>query len=286
MDDTGLIVVTGATGRQGGAVARHLLADGWRVRALTRDPASAAAAKLSSSGAEVVRADMDDIATLRPAMVGAQGVFSVQNPMISGLDGEVRQGRAVGDAAAEAGVRHVVYASAGPGVPGTGVGQWDNKLVVREHLESLGLPLTVLRPMAFMELMTDKDFYPPVSMWHLMPKLVGVDRPLPWLCADDVGAVAAKVFAEPGRFVGAEVPLCADVRTIDECRALWRKVTGRALRGFPMPIWLFHRFVGDDLTKMWRWLHANPVVADPSATRAIVPSVKTVEQWLVQRTYS
>jgi uncharacterized protein YbjT (DUF2867 family) len=282
--DSRLVAVTGATGRQGGAVARHLLADGWRVRALTRDPSSPAAARLASAGAEVVRADLDAPESLRSAFAGAHGVFSVQNPMISGP--EVRQGRAVGDAAAASGVRHVVYGSAGPGVPGTGVAQWDDKLVVRAHLESLGLPLTVLRPMAFMELMTDKDFYPPVSMWHLMPKLIGDDRPLPWLCADDVGAVAARAFASPDRFVGADLPLCADVRTIAECRALWYSATGRKPRGFPMPLWLFHRFVGDDLTKMWRWLHANPVAADPAATRAVLPSAQTVREWLDRRTYS
>ena len=284
MDETRLVVVTGATGRQGGAVARHLLAAGWRVRALTRNPSSPAAARLAAAGTEVVRADM---ASPDPsAFAGAYGVFSVQNPMISGLDQEVQQGRAVGDAAATAGVRHVVYASAGPGVPDTGVRQWDNKLVVRAHLESLGLPLTVLRPMAFMELMTDKDFYPPVSMWHLMPKLIGADKPLLWFSADDVGAVAARAFAEPDRFVGTDLPLCADVQSIEDCRRLWREVAGRAPRGFPMPIWLFHRFVGDDLTRMWRWLRTHPVPFDLAATRAIVPSAQTVREWLVQRTYS
>lgn len=285
MDDIGLVVVTGATGRQGGAVARHLLADGWRVRALTRDPSSARARHLAEAGAEVVRADMADAGSLRPAFAGAHGVFSVQNPMTSGPDGEVHQGRTVGDVAAEAGVRHLVYGSAGPGVPGTGVRQWDDKLVVRAHLESLGLPLTVLRPMAFMELMTEKDFYPPVSMWHLMPKLIGDDRPLLWFSAGDVGAVAAKVFAAPARFSGVDLPLCADVQSIAECRRLFAEATGRPPRRFPMPRWLFHRFAGDDLTRMWTWLRTHPVAFDVAATRAILPSALTVREWLVRRTY-
>ncbi|MET9229225.1 NmrA family NAD(P)-binding protein [Lentzea sp. NPDC003310] len=280
MDDTPLIVVTGATGRQGGSVARHLLAAGARVRALTRAPASVRARLLASAGAEVLRADLGSFQSLRTAFAGAHGVFSVQNPMTSGLDEEVHQGRTVGDAAAAAGVAHVVYASAGPGVAGTGVRQWENKLVVRAHLESLGLPLTVLRPMAFMELMTDKDFYPPVSMWHLMPKLIGADRPLLWFSAADVGAVAARAFAEPGTFVGADLPLCADVRSVDECRALWTSSRGRPPRSFPMPQWLFHRFVGEDLTRMWCWLRTNPVPFDVAATRAVVPSARTVREYL------
>lgn len=283
MDDSRVVAVTGATGRQGGAVTRHLLAEGWRVRALTRDPSSAKAKLLAESGAEVVRADMADVDSLRPAFAGVHGVFSVQNPMICGLDEEIAQGRNVGDAAAEAGVRHVVYGSAGLGQPSTGVRQWDNKLLVKEHLESLGLPLTVLRPMAFMELMTDKDFYPPVSMWHLMPKLIGADRPLVWLCADDLGAIAARAFAEPDRFAGADLSLASDVRSVAECRELWREAFGRAPRRFPMPVPLFKKFVGDDLVKMWRWLHAHPVEVDPAETKAIVPAAKTVREWLSSR---
>jgi uncharacterized protein YbjT (DUF2867 family) len=283
MNDPRLVAVTGATGRQGGAVARHLLADGWRVRALTRQPSSVKAHELAAAGAEIVRVDMADIASLRPAFAGAHGVFNVQNPMKCGFDEEVVQGRNVGDAAAEAGVRHVVYASAGTGERGTGVRQWENKLVVRAHFESLGLPLTVLRPMALMELMTDKDFFPSVSTWHLMPKLMGGDRPVPWLCANDLGAVAARAFAEPDRFVGADLSLASDVRTIDECRVLWRSVFGRSPRGFPMPIWLFRRFVGDDLLVMWRWLRDRPVETGGAATLEIVPSAKSVRDWLSSR---
>ncbi|MEV6237769.1 NmrA/HSCARG family protein [Lentzea sp. NPDC051838] len=279
----GLVAVLGATGRQGGAVARHLLADGRQVRALTRDPASAKARRLAEAGCQVMRADMNDAGTLRAAFAGAQGVFSVQNPMICGLDAEIAQGRNVGDAAAEAGVRHVVYGSAGLDQPGTGVGSWESKLVIKAHLQSRGLPLTVLRPMALMELMTDKDFYPPVSTWHLMPKLIGGDRPLLWLCSDDFGAVAARVFAEPDRFVGEDLALVSDVLSLDACRDLYRETFGHRPRRFPMPIWLFERFVGDDLIHMWRWLRENPVDADPAVTRAIVPSARSVREWLGSR---
>jgi uncharacterized protein YbjT (DUF2867 family) len=157
------IVVTGATGRLGGAVARHLLRDGWRVRGLTRDPTSAKARALAALGAEVVHADMGDAASLRPAFAGASGVFSVQNPMIGGLEAEIHQGKTVADVARETGAKHVVYGSAGIGVAGTGIGSWESKLTVEAHMQALDLPLTILRPMALMELMTDKGYYPAVS---------------------------------------------------------------------------------------------------------------------------
>lgn len=277
MSADGVIVVTGATGRQGGAVARHLLAGGRRVRALTRNPESAAARKLADLGAQTVLADMGDVETMHAAM---RNVYSVQNPMICGLEMEVVQGKNVANAAKDAGVQHVVYGSAGVGVPGTGIGSWESKLAVEGHMAALGLPVTVLRPMAFMELMSDKAFYPAVSTWHLMPKLMGEDRPVQWLSVDDLGAIAARVFAEPDRNVGADLALVSDVRSIGECREIWREVTGKAPRRFPMPIWMFERFVGDDLTTMWRWLRTEPTDVDPAETRKILPTAKTVREWL------
>jgi uncharacterized protein YbjT (DUF2867 family) len=278
-----VVAVAGATGRQGGAVARHLPADGWRVRALTRKPDGQPARKLAALGAEVVRADMGSRTSLCEAFGEAYGVYSVQNPMISGLDAEVVQGRNVADAAKETGVRHVVYGSAGTGVPGTGVRSWESKLAVQTHIEALGLPLTVLRPTAFMELMTDKDFYPPVSTWYLMPKLMGAARPLPWICVEDLGAIAAQAFADPDRFIGADLKLAADVRPIAECREIWHQVTGRSPRGFPMPVWMFQRFVGTDLTTMWRWLRTGYVETDLSETHKMLPAALTIREWLVRR---
>jgi uncharacterized protein YbjT (DUF2867 family) len=115
MSTTGLVVVAGATGRQGGAVTRALLRDGRPVRALTRSPDGRPARALAAAGAEVVRADMEDPASLDRAFSGADGVYSVQNFATAGHDGEVRQGKNVGDAAARAGVSHLVYGSAAPG---------------------------------------------------------------------------------------------------------------------------------------------------------------------------
>lgn len=278
-----LVVVTGATGRPGGAVTRHLLADGWRVRGVTRSPVSAKARELASRGVEVVAADMADPRTLAHAFAGAHGVFSVQNAMSAGEQDELAQGRNVANAAADAGVSHVVYGSAGPGTPGTGVAAWDNKLEVAAHAHSVGLELTVLRPMAFMELMTDEDLYPSVAVWHLMPRLVGADRALPWLAADDLGAIAAQAFKDPSTYVGMDIGLAGDVRTLAECRAVWRSVSGRPPRRFPMPVWLFERFVGEDLPRMWRWLATHEVGADVDRTRSLLPTVATVDDFVRRR---
>jgi uncharacterized protein YbjT (DUF2867 family) len=183
-------------------------------------------------------------------------------------------------------VQHLVYGSAGIGVAGTGVGSWESKLAVQAHMQALGLPLTVLRPMAFMELMTDKAFFPPASAWNVMPKLMGAERPVVWICVDDLGAVAARAFLDPDRFVGADLKLAADIRSIAECRQIWQEVTGRPPRRFPMPVWLFERFVGIDLTTMWRWLRTANIDVDLAQTHEILPTALTVREWLVRRQQS
>jgi uncharacterized protein YbjT (DUF2867 family) len=276
------IVVTGATGLQGGAVTRHLLRDGWRVRALTRDKASKQAQSLAAAGAEVVQGDMGDPISLRPVFVGAYGAYSVQNPFIGGPEAEVMQGKNVADAARESGVQHLVYGSAGIGKKGTGIPSWETKLQVEEHMKGLDLPLTILRPMALMELMTEKKFFPAVGTWRLMPKLMGPSRSLPWLCADDVGAIVAKVFADPDRFIGQELVLASDVQSLRGCRAIYREVMGKNPPRFPMPLWLFKRFgfAGRDTTTMWSWLRTATIPLDTGPTREIHPDALTVRDWL------
>lgn len=276
-----VIAVVGATGLQGRAVTRRLLEEGWRVRALTRDPTGKQARALAGGGAEVRKADSSDVVQLEDAVAGASGVYSVQNHHISGYDGEVEQGRNVATAVARAGVGHLVYASAGPGSEATGVRSWDAKRRVIDHAHGLGIPLTVLRPVAFMELMTEQKFYPAASVWHLMPKLMGPARPVGWIGVEDLAVIAARAFAEPDGFVGRELGLASDVQSIDGCREIWREVSGRAPRRFPMPRWLFERFSGTDETTMWRWLAENEVDWDTRPTREVHPGALTVRDWVV-----
>jgi hypothetical protein len=113
-----------------------------------------------------------------------------------------------------------------------------------------------------------------------MPRLMGSSRPVGWLASDDLGAIAARIFADPSRFIGQELKLTSDVQTIDQCRVTYRDVMGRSPRSVPMPVWLFERVVGTDLTTMWRWLRDHEIDLDTGPTRAILPEAMTVEAWL------
>jgi uncharacterized protein YbjT (DUF2867 family) len=278
-----IVAVCGATGRQGGAVARSLLRNGWGVRALTRRPERDEARALAALGAEVISADMNRPDSLQNAFEGVYGIFSVQNGMVSGFDREEAQGRNVANAAREARASHLVYASAGTGEARTGIASWDVKRRVEEHMRGLELPFTSLRPQALMELMTDKSYYPAVGTWRIWPQLSGDDRPVPWLAAEDVGEIAAEVFAQSGRFVGKSLGLVADVQTLAQTRAIYREITGKLPRTFPLPVWLFDRFTRHDVSAMWRWVRTGRVELDTGPTREIHPMALTVRQWLAKR---
>jgi uncharacterized protein YbjT (DUF2867 family) len=274
------IVVIGATGRQGSQVVRHLLPQGWRVRAITRKPESKKAQALKALGADIVKADLEDQASLESAFENAYGLYNMQPPVPGKMEVEIHYGRNAAQAAKKTGVRHVVYGSAGPGYTKTGIEQWDAKIEITQAMKDLGLPLTALQPMAFMELLTDPTYYPQSSTWYIWPKLMGTERRIPWISVRDVGAIAAKAFANPENYLGRDLPLAADAQSLAECRAIYREVRGRDPSRFPMPMFLFEAFVGKDIPNMWRWLRTNHVDLNPGPTREVHPEAMTGREWL------
>lgn len=130
------ILVFGATGQQGGAAARHLLARGWKVRALVRDLSKDSAQELKHQGVDIVQGDLNHPASLHTAMEGVYGVFSVQTFADAGVEAEERQGKAVVDAAQEAGVSHFVYSSVGGAERESGVAHFESKW----RIEKVPLP--------------------------------------------------------------------------------------------------------------------------------------------------
>ena len=275
------IVVIGATGRQGSQVVRHLLPQGWRIRAITRKPESKKAQALKALGADVVKADLEDQGSLESAFENAYGLYDIQIPVSGKIQVEIGQGRNAAEAAKKMGIRHVVYGSAGLGESmKTGIEQWDAKEEITQLMNALALPLTRLRPMAFMELMTDPSYYPNSSTWYVWPKLSGMNRPIGWISVQDVGTIAANAFADPDEYIGKDLPLAADVKSLFECREIYKEVTGKYPSRFPMPIFLFEKIVGKDLANMWRWLRINHVDLNTGPTRGVHPEAMTVREWL------
>ncbi|GAB7550978.1 NmrA/HSCARG family protein [Novosphingobium sp. 11B] len=242
--DTHSILVAGATGKQGGAVARALLQAGRSVRGLVRDPASAAAQALAAQGVEIVKGDYHDSASLDAAMEGAWGAFSVQMGSHPGdPDTEVVTGKAFLDAAKRAGVAMVVHTSvARAGDQHNFVGwdegrweplYWNNKSAVNDMVKSLGFRhWTILKPAMIME-----DLVPPTADFQY-PSLrergqfetgIETESHVDWIAADDIGAFAAAAFADPERFHGHEIDLAAETLTMPDLAAKIAAGTGKSV---------------------------------------------------------
>ena len=143
------VVVTGGTGKQGGAVVKSLLERGHEVRAVTRSTESAKARELANASVTLVRASLEDTAALTKALEGATSLFAMTTPFEGGTQAETRQGISAADAAKAAGV-HLVFTSAGSANRQTGIPHFDSKYEVEEHIAKIGVRATVLAPVYFM----------------------------------------------------------------------------------------------------------------------------------------
>lgn len=274
------ILVTGATGRQGGAAVRNLLKSGFRVLALTRDDTKPAAVRIRESGGEIIKGDLDQPESVEPFFRDLYGVFSVQNPWITGLEKEVEHGKRVIELSVKAGVKHIVYSSAGPGREGTGVPHFDTKLQIEESLKNSGLSYTILRPSGFMELMSDRDFVPPVAVWNITGKVLGMHFPLNWIAVDDIGAAAALIFSDPEAWNKKEISLAGDRKSIAECLDLYSRVYGKSPFRLPVPVWLFKK-IQPDLYAMYQWMiRENEPEETVEQTRKLLPGALNVEAWM------
>lgn len=245
-------LVTGVTGPQGSAVAHHLIEIGWRVRGLTRNIRSKSARRITHDGIELVSGDLEDRARLVEMMRTVDGVFGVtpMDPRGYSAQREIRQGTTIAEAAKEASVPLLVFSTVSATRGRTGVPHVDVKREIEEVIQGLGIPATIIRPNVFMDnLVSDiAKVY-----WHLAPKLVGWDKPLPWIATNDIGAVVARALAEPDRWIGHTLELMGDRRTFREAIGLYRDAFGRRPRTVPIPVSAFRRLVGEELVVMWEW---------------------------------
>jgi uncharacterized protein YbjT (DUF2867 family) len=249
MNIGGPILVTGATGTQGGAVVDSLLTAGAQVRALVRNPSSASAVALADRGVEIVKGDFDDEKSLAEATSGAGGVFSVQMPAHPGdLDSELRTGKLLIEAARTAGVDIFVHTSvARAGDEQNFVGwtekrwwpvYWTSKSAVNEAVRAAEFPHWVILKPAFMM----DNFIPPKAAW-LFPSLargeianaLNPETRLDLIAAADVGRFAAAAFADPERWDHQEIDLAAESLTMDEVASLIAKATGRTVTARALP---------------------------------------------------
>jgi len=277
VEDGRSILVSGATGQQGGAVARSLLERGFAVRALTRSPEKPEAKELAGLGAEVVSGDLEDRSSIEGVLEGVRGIFSVQNFWEAGYEGEVRQGVQLADAAKAAGVEHYVYSSVGSAHRQTGIAHFDSKWEVEEHVRGSGVPYTVLRPVFFMQ---NWEMMREPILGGTLPQPLDPDKPFQMIAVEDIGVFAAMAFQNPDEWVGREVDMAGDELTMPEIADTFSRVIGREVGYYQVPWDQFEEQMGEEYAVMYRWFNDYGYEADITALKREHPGLISFEQYL------
>jgi uncharacterized protein YbjT (DUF2867 family) len=295
MVDPRPVLVSGATGKQGGAVARALLTAGESVRALVRNPQSVPSRRLAELGAVLVQGDLDDVGSIKDAAAEARAVFSVQMPDMADLMGdlEVRHGRNLIEGSRAAGVEQIVHTSI------SGAGSMDlrdydedrwgayprhyytSKIAIERLAKEAGFAQwTLLRPTAFMENLIRPSYYFADFTSDRILTAVDPDAPVAFVAVSDIGAAAAVAFADPARFNGVELELASDVLTYREVARIMSDALGTTIT----PPGGAEQARADgllpEMAKAQEFAYRNRAVVNPEMAQAMGIRTTSFQQWV------
>jgi uncharacterized protein YbjT (DUF2867 family) len=270
------ILITGATGLQGGAVFRSLRSKGFPVRAMTREPEKREARDLAGSGVEVVRGDLDDPASLMRALEGVYGAYSVQYAR-HGVEMEVRQGINLADAAKKSQISHFIYSSVGAADQNTGIPHFESKAKIERHVRDTGLPFTIVRPVFFME--NWLAMRGQIEL-HTLAQPLTPDTRLQMVAVDDIGECVSTAFEQPHKFQGRTIELAGDELSMTELAQAFSRITGKDVHYMQVPWSQFSAQAGPEITMMYHWFQDVGYHADIAALRQELPSLVSFDRWL------
>ncbi|TJW05509.1 MAG: NmrA/HSCARG family protein [Mesorhizobium sp.] len=266
------VLVTGATGQQGGAVARALLSRGHRVKALTRKLDSDAARALASAGADVVSGDLGDTASVVKAASDVDTMFLMGNSYEAGMEAETRQGIIAADAAKAAGIGHLVYSSVADADKKTGIPHFESKYLVEKHVTGLGIPYTISAPVAFMENI--------VAPWSIGALRQGTQafamppkRVLQLVALAHIGAFVAALVERREQVFGKRFDFAGDELSGEEQAKILSQAIGRPIAYQEIPIEAA-RLQSEDAALMFEWFDRVGYDADISALHRDFPEVR------------
>lgn len=293
-DSRKTILVTGATGAQGGSVARTLLKENkFRVRILTRNAKSQRAQMLKRAGAEVVEGDMEHPESLAKALKSVYGVFAITN-FWEHFAKEYQLGVNLADAAKEAGVQHFVmhtlddYYNLSRGR--YSVPQCDIKAALENYVGTTTLPATFIRTAFYYE-----------NFFGMFPLQKGEDHSfhfgfpqgdtkLAMTSAEDVGGVVNAVFEDPAQFTGRSIGVVGDDYTCDEYAEIMSRVLKRNIRYnyVPRDVYAAHGFPGaEEMANMFevQRLFIKERTTDLLESYRINPAMQNFEAWVERNKY-
>jgi len=247
------VLVTGATGQQGGHLVRELLARGHAIRALTRKPESAGAAALAARGVTIVTGDFEDQGSLERAARGVDTIFAMSTPFESGATTETREGINIVRAASAAGVgvSHLVYSSVAGADRATGIPHFDSKFEVEKAIRQSGVPFTIVAPVFFMENFLADWLAAGIAKGSIAMALPATRR-LQQIAVADIAQFTALVIERRESFFGKRIDIASDELTLATAAAAISEASGRHIEYTALPIDAVRQW-NDDLARMFEW---------------------------------
>ena len=285
MSNENVVLVTGGTGSQGGATVTHLMAaKKVRVRVLTRNLESPKAKSLAARGAELVKGDFEDVASLRTALAGVSAAFSVQQwTEKGGTAAEELNGKRFADAVKASGSPHLVYSSAEGAERKSGLGHYESKWAIEQHIRDLKLPATILRPVGFMDALGVPAMQRGMYLGMFRANW-GVSHRVQFVATYDIGWFAARALEDPERYAGRVIPLAGDQLSIDDIVQTFKTVTGRKPWVAPIPAFVAKKMMPKEFADMFRWIREEGFEANIAQVRQEYPQLLTFAGWLKKYT--
>ena len=272
------VMVFGATGRQGGSVAKALLKAHWPVRAFVQNPSQPAAIALREAGAELIRGSLDDIDVISSAMTDVYGVFSVMPANLTAED-EVRYGLSIAQLAVKNRVNHFIYSSgASAGDQLTGIPRFDAKPRIEAYIRGLPLTATIIRPTIFMEMLVRPGLG--LDEGRLV-SLIHPHRSIQLTAVQDIGKIVAAIFKDKARFAGGTLRVASDRVTGHELELAFSEAAGRPITYSRFPDAFLA--ANADLAHMASSLEDGPLAecVDLDLMREINPELVSLRSWLL-----
>jgi uncharacterized protein YbjT (DUF2867 family) len=250
-----LVLVSGATGQQGGAIAHELLDAGWAVRIMTRKPEGEKARALAAKGAEVVQADLDDEGSLSEALKGAWGAVGIQNTWEAGVEKEEVQGKRFARVAKQAGVQHLLYQSVASAQRATGIPHFDNKWRIEETIRALKFPsYVIVRPVFFMENFLGAGLKEAIDN-GTVALAIKPETKLQMVTVHDVGKYGLAAFERAAELNGRAIDIASDELTGPEMAVALTTALGRPFNFHEVPIEQIRAF-SEEYAVMLEWFDA------------------------------
>jgi uncharacterized protein YbjT (DUF2867 family) len=270
------ILVTGATGQQGGSLTRLLLQKKHKVYALTRNTQSPAAQDLRNRGANIVKGDLDDSDSLKRAVKDVESVFLMGTPFEDGTEGETRRGKLMADIAKENNIEHLVYSSVANADKNTGIPHFESKYKVEQHIKNLGIPHTIIGPTFFMENLLG----PGLEQGQLALPLSS-STTLQQSALENIGEFSALVLERRKPFLGKRIDIASDEVTGEQAAKILSNELRQRIRYVPVPLEQVYQ-ANDDMARMYEWYEKAGTGIDISSLHHEYPEVN----WLSFRDWA